>query len=83
MTMDNGMDVSPSWEELRDERDALAYKLAESDHALMQLGRLKAEWQAEVLSEMIVAIPFSEELAREMLKHKSEELRRQAEEPSP
>ena len=33
------------------ERDALADKLAESDHALMQLGRLKAEWQAEALEE--------------------------------
>ena len=40
--------------------------------------------QAEALSEMIAAIPFSEELAREMLKHKRDELRRQAEEaPGP
>lgn len=38
-------------EEVLDELDALTEKLAESDHALMQLGRLKARWQADAVSE--------------------------------
>lgn len=53
-------------------RDALAEKLAESDHALMQLGRLKAQWQAEALEPIINA-----DSAAEVLRAVAE-LRRQA-----
>lgn len=43
------------------------------------ISKLKCRWQAEALAAMIAAIPFREELARDMLKHRRDELRRQAE----
>ncbi len=113
MSQDQGMDVSPSWQELKDERDALSAHVERLREALIEnkklvyikegmkieqarihaetavprmdpttsLARLKAEWQAEVLYQLLYEARDAREAdtVRAFARNRVRALRRKAE----
>lgn len=88
MTMDNGMDVSPSWQELKDERD----RLLRNEEAWREAGHLQrviAGAQAETMSEALDALEYMDrevgsdrgalDATRDELRERIRGYRRQAE----